>query len=56
MRPEFLGDSFDIVKRFFGETLRSLGYTVYIDPLFSGDWSGKEDNSIGSSAWSTIHV
>ena len=43
MRPEFLGDSFDIVKRFFCETLRSLGFAVYIDPLFSGDWSGKEE-------------
>jgi hypothetical protein len=42
MRPEFLGDSYDIVKRFFCETLRSLGYTVYIDPLFTGDWSGEE--------------
>jgi len=22
--------------------LRSLGYTVYIDPLFTGDWAGQE--------------
>lgn len=42
MRSEFLGDSYDIVKRFFCETLRSLGYTVYIDPLFTGDWSAQE--------------
>lgn len=42
MRPEFFGDSYDIVKRFFCETLRSLGDTVYIDPLFTGDWSGQE--------------
>jgi hypothetical protein len=42
MRPEFLGDSYDIVKRFFCETLRSLGYTVYIDPQITGDWSGQE--------------
>jgi hypothetical protein len=42
MRPEFLGDSYDIVKGFFCETLRSLGYAVYIDPLFTGDWSGQE--------------
>jgi hypothetical protein len=26
MKPEFLEDSYDIVKRFFCETLRSLGY------------------------------
>jgi hypothetical protein len=42
MRPEFLGDSFDIVKRFFCQVLQSLGFTVYIDPLFTGDWSGQE--------------
>jgi len=42
MRPEFLGDSYDIVKRFFCETLRSLGYTIYIDPLLTGEWSGQE--------------
>jgi hypothetical protein len=46
MRPEFLGDSYDIVKRFFCETLRSLGYTVYIDPRFTGDWSGQSYNRI----------
>lgn len=42
MRPEFLGDSYDLVKRFFCETLRSLGYSVFIDPLFTGTWSGQE--------------
>lgn len=42
MRPEFLGDTFDIAKRFFCEALRSLGFTVYVDPLFTGDWSGQE--------------
>ena len=42
MRPEFLGDSFDIVKRFSCETLRSLGFAVYIDPMFKGGWSGQE--------------
>lgn len=42
MRPEFLGDSYDVVKRFFCATLRSLGYAVYIDPLFTGTWFGQE--------------
>jgi hypothetical protein len=42
MRPEFLGDSYDVVKCFFCATLRSLGYTVYIDPLFTGIWSGQQ--------------
>lgn len=42
MHPDYLGDSYDIVKRFFCEALRSLGYTVYIDPMFTGEWSGQE--------------
>ena len=42
MHPNYLGESYDIVKRFFCEALRHLGYTVYIDPMFTGDWSGQE--------------
>ena len=42
MHPAYLGDSCDIVKRFFCEALRRLGYSVYIDPMFTGEWSGKE--------------
>lgn len=42
MHPSYLGDSYDIVKRFFCEALRRLGYTVYIDPMFTGEWSGQE--------------
>jgi len=42
MHPDYLGDSYDIVKRFFCEALRHLGYTVYIDPMFTGEWSGQE--------------
>ena len=42
MHPSYLGDSYDIVKRFFCEALRRLGYTVYIDPMFTGEWSGEE--------------
>ena len=42
MHPAYLGDSYDIVKRFFCEALRRLGYTVYIDPMFTGEWSGEE--------------
>jgi hypothetical protein len=55
IRPEFLGDSYDIVKRFFCEALRSLGYTVYIDPLLTGDWSGQEttfDRFLGAEPFS----
>jgi hypothetical protein len=42
MHPAYLGDSYDIVKRFFCEALCRLGYTVYIDPMFTGEWSGQE--------------
>src|SRR5262245_8467165 len=42
MHPDYFGDSYDIVKRFFCEALRRLGYRVYIDPMFTGEWSGQE--------------
>jgi hypothetical protein len=44
MRADFLGDSYDIVKRFFCEALDSLGFTVYIDPMLTGAWSGQEES------------
>lgn len=44
MRARFLGDSYDIVKRFFCEALRSQGFTVFIDPMLTGAWSGQEDS------------
>jgi hypothetical protein len=44
MRAEFLGDSYDIVKRFFCEALRSQGFTVYVDPMLTGAWSGQEES------------
>jgi hypothetical protein len=43
MNPSFLGDSYDLVKRFFVLELRSLGYRVAVDPLFTGDWAGTEE-------------
>lgn len=43
MNPAFLGDSFDLVKRFFAAELRSLGYEVAVDPLFTGNWAGEEE-------------
>jgi hypothetical protein len=39
MNPKYLGDSYDIVKRFFCDVSRSLGYTVYVDPMYTGSWS-----------------
>jgi hypothetical protein len=42
MNPNWFGDSYDIVKRFFLDVLRSLGYAVYVDPMPSGDWTSIE--------------
>jgi len=42
MNPAHLGDSHDVVKRFFCESARSAGYAVYVDPMFTGDWSARQ--------------
>lgn len=42
MNPDFLGDSYDVVKRFFCDMARSVGYTVYIDPMFTGKWTPQQ--------------
>jgi len=39
MNPSKLGDSYDIVKRFFCDVLRAQGYDVFIDPMFTGTWN-----------------
>ncbi len=44
MNPEWFGDSFDIVKRYFVENIKSIGYHVVIDPMLTGDWVGIEEN------------
>jgi len=43
MNPAFFGDSYDLVKRFFCAEISSLGYSIAIDPMFTGDWSGTEN-------------
>ena len=43
MNPLWFGDSYDLVKRFFAEAVRSLGYAVYIEPMLTGEWDGRED-------------
>ena len=43
MNPKYFGDSYDIVKRFFIGILRNSGYRVYVDPMFTGDWEGLEE-------------
>jgi len=42
MNPAYLGDSYDVVKRFFCDIARSAGYAVYIDPMFTGDWTPQQ--------------
>lgn len=42
MNQRFLGDSFDLVKRFFCNSLVTLGYEVVIDPMFTDKWNDEE--------------
>ena len=42
MNPLYVGDSYDLVKRFFSQELGKLGYEVAVDPRFTGEWSGQE--------------
>lgn len=42
MNPNWFGDSYDLVKRFFLDTLRGLSYSVYVDPMPSGEWDAVE--------------
>ena len=41
MNPDFLGDSYDLVKRFFCRELVALRYEVVVDPMFTGAWGDK---------------
>jgi hypothetical protein len=43
MNPEWFGDSFDIVKRYFVGALKEVGFTVYVDPMFTGDGESIEE-------------
>jgi len=43
LNPQWFGDSFDIVKRFFIENLNSIGYQVVVDhTILTGKWNGLE--------------
>jgi hypothetical protein len=42
MNRSYVGDSYDVVKRFFCDMARSAGYAVYADPMFTGDWTPKQ--------------
>ena len=39
MNPQWLGDSFDIVKRFFFCILHSAGYMVFVEPMGTDNWN-----------------
>lgn len=44
MNPDWFGDSYDVVKRYFAEVIRALGYAVYVDPMPTGNWRHTEAN------------
>ena len=44
MNPLYLGDSYDLVKRFWCRELSNLGYAVAVDPMFTGEWNGREQS------------
>ena len=44
MNPQWFGDSFDIVKRYFVQILNDLNYQVAVDPMLTGEWNGQERN------------
>jgi hypothetical protein len=35
LHRQYFGDSYDLVKRFFVDQLRLLGYRIYADPMFT---------------------
>ena len=44
MNPDYFGDSYDLVKRFFCRELYVLGYSVEVDAMLTGAWSGTESS------------
>lgn len=42
MNPALLGDSYDLVKRFFCFDLSALRYKVAVDPMFTGARKGRK--------------
>ena len=44
MNPEWFGDSYDIVKRYFVGMLKDKGYRVFVNPMFTGNWQVIEDS------------
>lgn len=44
MNPEWFGDSYDIVKRYFISLLNDNGYKVFVNPMFTGNYQGIENS------------
>ena len=44
VNSKYFGDSYDLVKRFFIEVLKSEGYTVYVAPMFTGNHAEMDKN------------
>ena len=42
MHPQWFGDSYDVVKRFFVEVLSDAGFETFVDPMLTSDWDGIE--------------
>lgn len=42
MRSCFVGDSYDLVKRFLCEEIQALGYRITLYPMYTGPWTGAE--------------
>ncbi len=43
MNFQYFGDSYDIVKRFFIKNINEMGYSVFVDPMFTDNWNGFEE-------------
>ncbi len=43
MNPAFLGDSYDLVKRFFCVEIQKLGYRISVDAMLTGHWANAEE-------------
>jgi len=42
MNTKYFGDSYDLVKRVFIQVLKSEGYTVHVDPMFTDENAAME--------------
>jgi len=55
VNTKYLGDSYDLVKRFFCRELKNLGYQVVADPMFTGSWTDEEQGRNLSTTLRHVH-